>query len=163
MNIAKKIAISATAFMGVATLGVSALYAAQTPVTPRADRMSGLVQALATKFQLNATDVQQVFDQQHQEMQQKMLDKAVTDGKLTQAQADLVKVKQVEMKAAFERMKTLPEAERKTEMKAQHEAFKAWLKTNNIPEASMRFMQGPGHGGKHGGMMRKGEFRGMNR
>lgn len=178
MNIVKKVAISATALAGVATLGVSALYAAQTTTTTnRVDPMSSLVQAIATKFHLNATDVQQVFDQSHQEMEQKMqaqhaarlaemLAKAVTDGKLTQAQADLIKAKQAEMKTSFDAMKTqtLTDAERKTAMDAQRTALEAWVKANNIPEEYARFVHGFGGpmGGPGGrGGMHKGGFPGM--
>ena len=177
MNLVKKVAISATALAGVATLGVSALYAAQTTTTTnRVDPMSSLVQAIATKFQLNATDVQQVFDQSRQEMEQKMqaehavrqaemLAKAVTDGKLTQAQADLINAKQAELNAAFEATKAqaLTDAERKTAIEAQRTSLEAWMKTNNIPAEYARFVYGfggpMGPGGRGG--MHKGGFAGM--
>lgn len=63
--------------------------------------MSSIVNAIATRFNLNVSDVQQVFDEQHAQMQAERqqknqqrftdrLSQAITDGKITQAQADQI-------------------------------------------------------------------------
>ena len=62
--------------------------------------MSDLVTAIAQKFNINPVDVQKVFDDQKSQkqvkMQQKLTDKikqAVSDGKLTQDQANKITAK----------------------------------------------------------------------
>lgn len=153
MKSLKSLAIAAMAIAGVATMGVGVLYAAEgTPATQ--NPMSGLVTAIAQKFNLNAADVQKVFEEQHQAMKaqhqakaKENLDQAVKDGKLTQAQEDAIVAKRVEMKTTMEGLKDKTEAERKTAMDANRDSLKQWATQNNIPEEYLR----PGHGRPGGG------------
>lgn len=165
MKFMKRVAIGATAFAGIATMGVTAVQAASTGT--KETRMSGLVSAIATKFNLNAADVQQVFDAQHAAQETAMRAKqaeevkarigaAVTAGKLTQAQADAITAKLPEIQTFMDSLKGKTNEERETAIKAQMESVKAWATANNIPQEYLElgrgFMGGRGPGGK-GGMM----------
>ncbi|GEM_PF-1169982 len=162
-SLTKKLALSATALAGVVSLGAGVLSVSAAQATgEKADRMSGLVTALAQKFHLNVTDVQQVFDQQHQEMHVQMqakhaehmktfLDQAVKAGKLTQAQEDLIIAKHKELQAAREALKAKTPEERQAAMKTEQEALAQWAKANNIPVEYLKMGMGQ--------IMKKGEMK----
>lgn len=122
--------------------------------------MSDLVTKIAQRFNLQEKDVQAVFDENRTEKQtekqadnqQKFTDalkKAVTDGKLTQAQADLIIAKRAElvakMKTFFE-TGTKTKEEIKTASKQMHADLNAWATANNIPQEYVKFL-GLGFGG----------------
>jgi hypothetical protein len=160
--------------LGLAIGGVGAAQAASTPGTTH---MSSLVNAIATKFNLNAADVQAVIDEQmktqrvdmeieHTARLTERLTKAVADGKITQIQADLITAKYAELQAVHETMKTTVEkttpAERMETMNKEMETLKQWAADNNIPEEFMMFkFGGPGMGSAEmkGGMMMRHEGR----
>lgn len=151
--------IGATALAGAASLGVGMLHAAG-PNSLKNNPMSNLVNAIAAKFNLNATDVQKVFDEQRTLQQQQMeadraarekamLEQAVKDGKLTQAQADAIIAKQAEAKTFMDGLKSLNQADRETKLQAWRTELQSWAKTNNIPEQYLRpVLGGPGMGGR---------------
>lgn len=163
--------IAATAFvLGLTVLGggVASVSAAET--TNAHNPMSAIVSAIASKFNLNSADVQTVVSEvmktQHANMKAKSpaaftspLVKAVTDGKLTQAQADLITAKSAELKASMEADRTanqtLTQEERKAKMEAKQASLKEWAAANSIPEQYLRFVGGGGKGfggpGGHGG------------
>lgn len=131
--------------------------------------MNGLAAAIAQKFNLNQADVQKVFDDQRAQMQTQMktrgaemektmLAKAVTDGKLTQAQAELITAKKAELEANAASFKASLSGKTKAEvqaaMKTQMDSIKSWATTNNIPVQYLRFLGGYGHGDR--GMMGRG-------
>lgn len=96
-------AAAITLAVAATTIGVT--YAATNVTGEDANPMHTLVTAIATKFNLSETDVQQVFDEQHEQImaqheqaQADRLAQAVTDGELTQAQADLIIAKLAELK-----------------------------------------------------------------
>lgn len=121
--------------------------------------MSDLVNAIAQKFNLNATDVQQVFDEQRTQReaqrQERMaeidarrkqeftdrINQAVTDGKLTQEQANKILAKRDELK-------TQRNVNRE-EMRTKMDSLRQWMVDNNIPQEYM-FM-GFGMGRMRGG------------
>jgi hypothetical protein len=118
------------------------------------DPMSLLISTIAQKFNLNSSEVEsvvkEVMAQEHKDMEaQRQKDftdritQAVTDGKLTQAQADLITAKQTETKTFMENLKNTDEAARHTAMKSQMENFKQWAKDNNIPKEYFAH-KGPG-------------------
>ncbi len=157
MNQAKRFVIAAIGAIGLTGAGVTLTQAAANPAVPGETRMASLVQALAKKFNLNASDIQAVFDENrqtvaaaHLQKAKDQLTQAVKDGKLTQTQADQIIAKQQELKTLMDSLqgKTREEAEaaRKTAM----EGLKTWATTNNIPQEYLRFGFGPGGG--HGGM-----------
>lgn len=137
--------------------------------TSSSDPMSGLVQAVATKFNLKTTDVQAVFDEQHTKMQEereteikKDVAQLVSDGKITQAQADKINAKRAELnkerEAARDSSTSKTRDEMKSEMEAKRTELEAWAKENGIDTQYLRYVMGGGHGhGPHGmGHMRSG-------
>ena len=81
-------------------LGVNQVLAQSTTSGP----FSNLVQMIADKFNMNKNDVQQVFDQYRLGRRDTMeknyeayLDQLVKDGKITQAQKDLILAKHKEI------------------------------------------------------------------
>jgi hypothetical protein len=106
--------------------------------------MNGIVTAIAQKFNLSVSDVQSVFEEQKSkmeaereqnrekmqaEMQQKFtteLAQAVTDGKLTQAQADLITAKRAELVAQRPNV--------------DQDALKQWASDNGISEEYLHFL-----------------------
>ncbi len=176
MKIFNKLAIGAAALAGTATLGAGVMAAT---VTTGTNPMNHLANAIASKFNLNPTDVQKVFDEERTQMQaqrqaqgaarvQERLDQAVKDGKLTQAQKDMILAKHVEMQNFMKSLDGKTPVERQAAMKTEMDAVQAWAKTNNIPEEYVMMFgnggrglgQGMGKGmgmGKGKGMMGMGE------
>ena len=148
MNINTKKIAAAAFILGASVLGTGV--ASADTGTSTLSQNDPLVTALAQRFNLNVTDIKAVFDQvrsQHRIAtttnrvfnEANRLTKAVTEGKLTQAQADLIKAKQVEVKAFMDTLKTKTPAERMTAMKTEMESVKQWATTNNIP---LNYLQG---------------------
>lgn len=157
----QKIALTAAAFVGMATLGAGALYAAE-DTRGEIRPMSHLVTAISQRFNLNEADVQMVFDEEHIKMreemagkmaekQQERLSDAVSKGKLTQSQADAIIAKQKEMAVLFESLEGKSMEEVRTVMEAHKEATQQWAEENNIPQEYLRVFVhgGKGHGNKH--------------
>jgi len=84
------------------------------------------------------------------------LDQAVKDGKITQAQEDLIIAKQAEVKAFRDGLKDKTEADRQAAMKTEMQSIKDWATANNIPEQYVIFA-GRGRGMGDGGMMHRGK------
>lgn len=145
--------------IGIAGIGAGAASAA-TSNNSKTDPMSSLVDKLATKFNLNKADVQQVFDEQRTTMEaeretkvKESVAKLVTDGKITQAQADAINAKRAELQkqreASKDSMKDKTKAERKTEMDQRKTELESWAKQQGIDTQYLRYVMGGGHG--HGG------------
>ena len=114
---------------------------AQTSPSP----MSGLSQAIAQKFNLNQTEVQDVVDtwhtQKHDEMKKNMqqrltekLDQAVTDGKLTESQKQALLTKLSEEMGSFdkENFKKMTPEQRKTEIEKKRTELETWATSQGI-------------------------------
>jgi len=151
------------ATIGVAGLTTGAVFATTDSDSSTNDPMSGLVSAIATKFNLKTSDVQAVFDEQRTKMEaereQEMKDKVaalVEDGKLTQAQADKINAKRAELQQAREAnrdsMQDKTADERKAAMEAEKTTIDTWLSENDIDDSyAYLLMGGHGHGGPGGG------------
>jgi len=161
MKLFNKMALSAAALAGTATMGVGILHAATISKTGF-NPMGNLLNAIATKFNLNTADVQKVFDDQRDQMQQQrqtqqaerqktMLDQAVKDGKITQAQEDLIIAKHKEVQTFMSTLTGKTEAERQAAIKTETDSIQAWAKTNSIPEQYV-MMFGRGEGPRGRGM-----------
>ena len=144
------------------------IHAASVPGGIGKDPTHNLATLLAQRFNLNVTDVQKFFDEQRAQMETERkkqftdrINQGVTDGKLTQAQADKIIAKHAELEALRESLKDKTEAERQTAIKAQIEAVKKWAEENNIPSEFMIF-GGPGMGREHGRMGEGKEHRNFN-
>lgn len=130
---------------------------------------TSLVDAIATKFNLNKADVQKVFDEQRAKMEAERetqikddLAQLVKDGKLTQAQVDKINAKRAELQkerdAARSSTDTKTRAEIKADMDAKRTELETWAKDNGIPTEYLRYVFG--HGGGHmggPGMMRSAD------
>ena len=137
---------SSIAALGVTGLAGGAVFATANS-TSGTDPMSGLVSAIATKFNLKKDDVQKVFDEQRTQMEtqreQEVKDQVaqlVKDGKLTQAQADKINAKRAELVKEREANRTseqnLTDAQRKTRMEERKTTLE--LATPKIGRASCR-------------------------
>lgn len=162
----KKGLMTAGIITAVSVVGITgaSIASAATNAETKANPVSSLVDAVASKFNLNRADVQSVFDEQHTKMQaareQAIQDKVaqlVTDGTLTQAQADAINAKRAELQKEREADRTgdqtKTDAERKTEMESRKTTLNTWLKENGLSaDYSYLLMGGRGHGpGGHDG------------
>ena len=156
----KVIIASSIAALGVTGLAGGAVFATANS-TSGTDPMSGLVSAIATKFNLKKDNVQKVFDEQRTQMEtqreQEVKDQVaqlVKDGKLTQAQADKINAKRAELVKEREANRTseqnLTDAQRKTKMEERKTALDTWLKDNSIDSQYAYLLMG-GRGGSDGG------------
>lgn len=130
--------------------------------------MANLVTAIAQRFNLNVSDVQQVFDEQKTQMdaqrteqrtqmeaQRKQeftdrINQAVTEGKLTQEQADKILAKKAELETQRTNLEGKTQEECRTAMKEQMDSLKQWATDNNIPQGYLPFGgfgMGRGYGG----------------
>lgn len=174
MNTKKNSIIAAAiiATLGLGAIGVHSTLAAQGDggktfghAVFAAAPMNGLVEAIATKFNLNKDEVQSVFDEHHKTIEvemhanhedrsAEMLKKAVEAGDLTQEQADKLAAKQSEIKAFMESNEGKSKEDMIAAMEAHHAELKKWVEENNIPKKFMMFKfakrihGGPGMGGK---------------
>lgn len=154
----------------VASLGIAGLLggaAFATTQSNSADGMDGLVNAIATKFNLKTADVQAVFDANRTQMEaqreQQVKDQVaqlVKDGKLTQEKADKINAKRAELEKEHDANRAadqnLTEAERqakmearRTEMETKKTALDTWMKDNGIDTQYGYLLMGGGKG--HGG------------
>ncbi|MFA5009780.1 MAG: hypothetical protein WC553_00925 [Patescibacteria group bacterium] len=148
---------------GVALLGGSFVHAQTT--TDSGQHVS-IIQRLVEKFGLKEADVQAVFDEDKAARQTEMkakteeqLTQLVTDGKITEAQKQLIVAKRAELEASrsTEPVKdsSLTAEQRKTQMEASRTELEAWAKTNGI---DVKYVLG-GFGGKgFGGHGMRGEM-----
>ena len=163
------------AALGAGAVGVGVTHAAANP-DRKETFVSEIVSAIAKKFDLSESDVQAVFDEQaearrdetqekreemrakHDEKYDEMLAQAVTDGKLTQAQADSIASKRDEIQSYAESLKDETPEARRADMKAKRDELKVWAKDNGIDEKYVRFLPPPR--GMMGGKMMNGGMRG---
>lgn len=115
-----------------------------------------LVDRIATTFNLNKSDVQKVFDEEHtaREAQrsakfEERVKQAVDDGKISQDLADQLIAKQKEMQTYRDSIKDKSAEERRSLMKAKREEMSKWLRDNNIDRSLLAPLDGHGLG-RHG-------------
>lgn len=120
-----------------------------------------LVQKIAQKFQIDQAEVQAVFDEEHKARETEMearheayLKQLVSEGKITEAQKQLLLQKHEEMRAQRpnrEAMKSLSSDERKAQMDTKRQELDTWAKQNGIDPD---YLMGPMMGKMHGRMQR---------
>lgn len=146
------LALAIVGTVGLGLLGSSA-FAQETNDTN--NPMDTLVQKIATKFNLNESDVQAVFDEAHSEIETKIeadqserLSTLVSEGKITEEQKSLILNKQKEMKEShksnLENMKNLTPEERKSQMEAKRTELDTWAQENGIDPQYLMPHGGPG-------------------
>lgn len=155
----KKPLLIGSIFAGIALAGLIG-YAAS---AQGASTGPTLVDKIAQHFNLNKAEVQKVFDDNRA---QKMADRetkyearltqAVTDGKLTVAQKDLILAKHKEVIAFMATLKDKSPADRRSALTQERTDIQAWEKQNNIPTGYLSLM-GPGLGGRHAGIRNSSE------
>ncbi len=107
------------------------------------DPMSSLVTKIAERFNLNKDEVKQVFDaeleEHHKQMQEKAVEdlaKLVEDGKITEAQKQLIVDKRSELHASHMEKMTNLQGSTREEIRAAMEKEKSeleqWAKDNGI-------------------------------
>lgn len=159
VNLLTSLAVTAAL---ITTAGVGISYAAES-TTENANPMGSLVTAIATKFNLEETEVQAVFNEQRNQMQgqreQVFVDRiaqAVTDGDLTQEQADQLQDKRTAIESLREGLTDATDEDRRAAMKDAMDDLRQWAIDNNIPR---EYVPMGGHG-KPG--MRAMHFQGEN-
>jgi hypothetical protein len=157
--------------LGLAILGVSTTFASTKSEGEKPP--NALVSSLATRFNLNPTDVQAVVDKVRAERRATMralhltaftdrLNQAVAEKKLTQEQADKILAKTNEIHSFRATLDSKTPAERQAAMKKQMDSLKQWAKDNNIPQEYLMFGmvgKGIGHHKAHGMGFGQKEFR----
>ena len=164
----KKIMFSvlSAALVGTGLLAVNQVSAQDVITNPQ----DSLIQRLVTKFGLNESEVEQVFEEEHEarhtEMSKRMEDRlstAVNDGKLTADQKQKILAKHEEMKAnrdqTMESFKNMTQEQRQTAMETKREELETWAEENDIPEEyfMMKMMKGGMRGGRGGFHMKVAE------
>jgi hypothetical protein len=151
------IPMAAVALIVAGAYGVTKASAASDGADPQAS----LIQKLADTFHLDKSKVQAVFDQnrdEHQAAREKnyedRLTQAVTDGKITSSQKDLILTEhnklEAELKADRTAGDTKTRAEHRAAMDKIHAEAEAWATANNIDAKWLVGPGGPGH--MRGGM-----------
>ena len=155
---------AAVVLAGATFVTTRAAYAEEAPQSP----ITSIVERIAERFSLSTSDVQTVFDEEHQAREAEMqsqyearLDEAVSNGELTAEQKQLILDKHNELQAErenskpnFRAMKNMTEEERqanKDEMEAQHQELQDWADQNEI---DLKYLMGLG-------MPNRGEFDGL--
>lgn len=159
MNISKRTLAAGAAITAVGMAGVGSVGLVSAATNSAADGSAGtsIVDKIATKFNLNKDEVKAVFDEErsahHVEMKEKRVERlaqAVTDGKLTQEQADHITAALAEIESL---MSGATPGERSDEdheqIKAKMDALRTWAEDNDIDVRSAGLMMRGGHGG-HG-------------
>lgn len=125
--------------------------------------MSGLVDKIATKFNLSKDDVQKFFDEEHasreaerEKTQSERLQKLVDEGTITSDQKTALEAKLKEMRAEREvnksSMSSLTPQERKAKIKEHRGEMEEWAKSQGIDLTKLDglFMGQRGMGGPRG-------------
>jgi hypothetical protein len=143
---------------GVAAFGSIGVFAQTTQTDPH----TSIIQRLVSKFGLKEDEVKAVFDAERTERQKEMqtrmterLTQAVTDGKITEQQKQLIIAKQAELQKERETnrgtMQNLTNEQRKAKMEEHRTEIEAWAKENNI---DTQYLFGGMKGGRGMHMMR---------
>lgn len=166
MNISKRTLVAGAAIAAVGMAGVGGVGLASAATNSAADGSTGtsIVDKIATKFDLNKDEVKAVFDEDRaahmaemQQHQKERLAQAVTDGKITQEQADYITAAKAEIEALMGNASPEDESDTTREqIKTKMDALRTWADDNDI---NMRYVGGMMHG-RHGGPGGPGGFRG---
>ncbi|MCA9382392.1 hypothetical protein KC660_03230 [Candidatus Dojkabacteria bacterium] len=162
MNKKKTFQIAGVAVLGtIATLSLAlggGLLTSKTLAATTSGTYPTIIENLATKFNLNKDEVQQVFEDTKTQIQTDRLDNLVSDGTITEEQKQLVLDKQEEIKTKVDEInnKELTATERREAMDNLRDEIQQWEDDNNIPEHVLGPWGGM-RGGRHGMMDRDGD------
>lgn len=117
-----------------------------------------IVQKLAEKFNLDVSQVEDVFDEDRDERRADMyahfaerLNDSVTDGSITEEQKNAILAKHEEIQNQMEELSGLEPEERRTKMQEIHDEFQSWAESEGIDLALIGPMGGFGPHGMKGG------------
>lgn len=147
--------------VGLSTVAGVGMASAESGASGNTDPMSGLVQKIATRFNLNQDDVQKVFDEdrqtretEHQQKQAERLQKLVDNGTITSAQKTAIEAKLKELKAERDahkaEFKDLNAEQRKAAMERKKTELEAWAKEQGIDLSQLQGIFMGGHRGPGG-------------
>ncbi|MGB4759356.1 MAG: hypothetical protein WBP26_04865 [Candidatus Saccharimonadales bacterium] len=153
----KKSLVISAAVLGLGLTGLGTVGAVSAASNTSSTGESSLVEKIANKFGLDKSKVQAVFDEDRDEHRAEMKEKrleelkqAVTDGKLTQAQADHITSVQNEIETLMgdgspKDMST----ETRDAIKQKMDDLKTWAEEQNLDLKEIGGLGGPrgGHGG----------------
>ena len=145
--------------LGTVVMGGSLLIGSAS--ASNSDHRSALMERIATKFNLNTSEVETVFNEERDarraEMKAKFEDRlaqAVRDGKITDAQKSLIIEKHEslinERETLKEAWRNMTREERKSAMEKRQNDLEAWMKANNIPDGIFGLGMGMGEAGRGG-------------
>ncbi len=152
--------VAAVAIVGTTLFTATQAFAQTT--TPSSDPMTSLVEKLSTKFGLNKDEVQAVFTEERQAHQaerqaqeEARLTQLVSEGKITEAQKQLIISKRQELmnqhQSEHESMQRMTADERRAAMEAHKQALEDWAAQNGIdPEYIHPFKMKMKGRGMHG-------------
>lgn len=148
-----------TTAVGVTGLAGMSVASAATD-TAKAGPMSSMVETLSEKFSLDKSQVQSVFNEQHDKMEaereaavQKKIAQLVTDKKITQVQADKINAKRAELEKERDTLRDSSKTreEIKDVMQSKRTELEAWADANDIDRDYLRYVMGGGRGHGPGG------------
>lgn len=139
----------ATLGLGLAGAGIASADSAA------ANGQTSLIDKLATTFNLNKDQVAAVFQQdrqdhlaQEQQNRAQRLAQAVTDGKLTQAQADHITAAQKDIESLMSQSEPGQEDDAtRTSIRQKMDELRTWAQDNNV---DLQYAGPMGHGGPGG-------------
>lgn len=116
-----------------------------------------IIKNLAAKFNADPAEVEQVFEDTHDQMISSRLDKAVADGRITAEQKTLILNKMDEVQAKMDEINNqeMTATERRDALESLHDELRDWADENDI---SLMFLMGNRR--EMGGMMERGMVRG---
>lgn len=157
MNVSKKVMLTGAAVTAITMAGGGAALASADTTSSSTSGQTSIVDKIASKFGLDKSKVQAVFDENRAEHEADAtkrvtadLDKLVSSGKITSAQEKLILDKRAELQsqrdANRDSMQSKTPAERKAAMQAERTSLEQWAKDNNIPTQYLHFVFGGPHG-----------------
>jgi hypothetical protein len=153
----KKVTMSLIAV--AATAGLATMTATKVLAFGRGEGNMQMHESIAERFNLNQDEVNQFFEEQHQAHQEErqsqmeaLLNNAVSEGKITQAQKEAIQAKREENRANKENGQDLTREERQAQIQTHREEMHAWAEEQGIDMETLNLGRGgTGEGRRHGG------------
>ncbi len=156
----KKTLVPAVALTTLALIGLVGVQSVSAQENQRG--YESIVERLSKKFNLDQTEVQAVFDEQHREREQYMqqrgeekLNTAVENGTITEAQKNELVALREKLHNEMEDIRTMTQEEREVKIKEHSATIQDWAEKNNVDMADLDF--GFGGGQKMGFGRRQGK------
>ena len=138
----------------IAVFGLCGISIASVKANTGSSDYPSIIQKLVERFNLNADDVKQVFDEMKQERQQGMqarFGERPAPQELTDEQKEALAAKQEELRGEYDVLKDLSPKEKQAKMEEIRGEMKAWAEENGIDFAALncfggRFDKGFGRG-----------------